>query len=267
MNICFIGFGAMAKAIARGLTKEQKHNLSAAAPSLTIGTTKEGIHTHYNNAAVIKQAQVIILAVKPAQMGKVLQELAPIIPKKSLVISVAAGLTLDWFATHIKKTALVRTMPNTPASIGQGATPMLANHYVTPEQQRWAEYIFSKIGITHWVTDEKNMDSFTALSGSGPAYFFAFIEALVKAAGSLGLDADIAKKFAIQTGIGALKLAESSDLSLSELRTQVTSPGGTTEAALNVLMERLDDLIQESLGAAKARSLELGIPLSPHNAN
>jgi pyrroline-5-carboxylate reductase len=259
MNISFIGFGSMAKAIARGLAKEQKHKLFASAPSLTVGSNKEGINTHYDNKEIIKNAQIIILAVKPGQMDNVVQELISELPSECLLISVAAGLTLDWFATHLHKPyALIRTMPNTPASIGLGATPMIANQYVTSEQKKSAEYIFSTIGITHWVTEEEDMDTFTALSGSGPAYIFSFIEAMVKAAGQLGLEASIAKKFAIQTGIGALKLVENSDLSLSELRTQVTSPGGTTAAALKVLEMHLDDLIHAAMHAAKARSHELG---------
>lgn len=249
----------MAKAIARGLIKEQKHRLFASAPSLTVGINKEGIQTHNDNKAFIKEAQIAILAVKPGQMDNVLRDLKSELPSECLLISVAAGLTLDWFAAHLEHPyALIRTMPNTPASIGLGATPMLANPYVSTEQKKWAEYIFSTVGITQWITNEEQMDTFTALSGSGPAYVFSFIEAMVDAAIALGLDATIAKQFAIQTGIGALKLAENSDLSLSELRTQVTSPGGTTAAALNVLEVPLADLVDAAMRAAKERAQELG---------
>lgn len=258
MNISFIGFGSMAKAIAKGLTKEQQHYLSAAAPSLPLGINAEGIHTYNDNKMVIEKAEIIILAVKPLQMDNVLQEIKGVLNSKCLVISVAAGLTLSWFAKRLKRTPLIRTMPNTPASIGLGATPMIANSYVTSEQRRWAECIFSSIGITHWLKNEEEMDSYTALSGSGPAYFFAFIESMLKAADNLGIEANIAKKFALQTGLGALKLAENSNLSLSQLRTQVTSPGGTTAAALAVLQHKLESLIQKSMSAAKARSYELG---------
>jgi pyrroline-5-carboxylate reductase len=259
MNISFIGFGSMAKAIVHGLIKEQQHQLSASAPSLTIGVNKDQIHTHHDNKIVIKDAEVVILAVKPAQMDAVLKEITPTLPTKCLLISVAAGLPLSWFATRCSKSqALIRTMPNTPASVGLAATPMIANHHTTSEQKQKAEYIFSTIGFNHWVSNEEDMDTFTALSGSGPAYVFLFIEAMVDAAVALGLDRSISKQFALQTCKGALKLAEKSDLSLSELRSNVTSPGGTTAAALKVLQFNLDKLILSAMVAAKSRAHELG---------
>lgn len=263
MNISFIGFGSMAKAIARRLVQEKKHQLSASAPSLVPGINQEGIQTHFDNKHFLKDCQIVIFAVKPMKMDAVFHEIVAEIPSECLIISVAAGLTLDWFTKRITKPhALIRTMPNTPASIGLGATPMIANQTVSKEQKLWAESIFSTIGIIHWVSNEEQMDTFTALSGSGPAYMFSFVAAMAKSAVRLGLEASIAKQFAIQTGIGALKLAENSDLSLSELRTQVTSPGGTTAAALNVLDEHLDELIHASLQAAKNRSQELGRSLA-----
>ena len=259
MNINFIGFGAMAKAIARGLTKEPHYRLNAAAPSLAVGVNQDGVSTHYDNIELIHEAHIIILAVKPGRMEEVIDEIKAYNPSECLLISVAAGLSLDWFAKRWDSPhALVRTMPNTPASIGLSATPMVANQNVTQEQRHIAEAIFSTVGITHWVCDEAEMDAFTALSGSGPAYILAFVEAMINAATALGLDAEIAKKFALQTAVGTLKLAENSNLSLSELRTQVTSRGGTTEAALKVLNRHLDDLILTALSAAKARSHELG---------
>lgn len=258
MNISFIGFGSMAKAIICGLSNEQHHKLSASAPSLTRGINKSKIHTYYDNKEVIADAEVVILAVKPAQMDAVLKEITPTLPASCLLISVAAGLPLGWFATRCPKSqAVIRTMPNTPASIGLASTPMIANHHTTNEQKQKAEYIFSTIGFMHWVFNEEDMDTFTALSGSGPAYVFLFIEALVDAAVALGLDRPISEKFALQTCKGALKLAEQSDLSLSQLRTKVTSPGGTTAAALKVLQFNLDKLILSAMAAAKARAHEL----------
>ncbi len=259
MNIGFIGFGSMAKAIARGLIKENKHQLFASAPSLAVGINKDKIHTYYDNKELIKKADIIILSVKPSQMNAVLKDIRPELPNSSLIISVAAGLSLEWFAQKLTKPyPLIRTMPNTPASIGLGATPMIANSFTTVEQQQWAEAIFSTIGIVHWVSKEEDMDSFTALSGSGPAYVFLFVEALVNAALALGLEAEIAQRFALQTCKGALKLAEDGNLSLSQLRTQVTSPGGTTAAALDVLYPQLNELISSALHAAKMRAQELG---------
>lgn len=259
MNISFIGFGSMARAIARGLCQNTQHHLSAAAPSLSIGKTHEQINTHYDNKEVIKNAEIVILAVKPSQMDTVLKEIAPQLPTSCLLISVAAGLSLEWFSQRINQPiALIRTMPNTPASIGLGATPMIANEYTTNDQRRWATQIFSTIGISHWVSNENDMDTFTALSGSGPAYVYLFVEALINAAVALGLEQGIAKEFAMQTCKGTLLLAENSPLALSELRTQVTSPGGTTAAALNVLHQQLEPLILEAMQAATTRAHELG---------
>ena len=124
-------------------------------------------------------------------------------------------------------------MPNTPASVGLAATPMIANEHTSSKQKQQAELIFSQIGITTWAKNEEDMDSFTALSGSGPAYVFLFMEAMIEAAVALGLNESIAKTFTFQTFNGALKLAQNSDLSLTQLRTKVTSPGGTTAAALD----------------------------------
>ena len=259
MNISFIGFGSMAKAIARGLSKENKHQLSAAAPSLSIGKTLEQIHTHNDNKKVIKKADIIILAVKPSQMDTVLKEITPELPASCLLISVAAGLSLDWFSQRFNQSfPLIRTMPNTPASLGLGATPMIANQYTTSEQRRWAEHIFSTVGLIHWVSNEEDMDTFTALSGSGPAYVYLFVETLINASVALGLDQEVAKEFAMQTCKGALVLAKNSPLALSELRAQVTSPEGTTAAALSVLHQHLGPLILAAMQAAKTRAHELG---------
>jgi pyrroline-5-carboxylate reductase len=136
---------------------------------------------------------------------------------------------------------------------------MIANHHASEEQTKWAETIFSSIGLIHWLSDEAQMNAFTALSGSGPAYVFLFVETLVAAAIDLGIDGDMAKIFALQTCKGAIQLAEDSELSLSELRTRVTSPGGTTAAALNVLQPHLDKLILSAMRAATVRSQELGL--------
>jgi pyrroline-5-carboxylate reductase len=259
MNIHFIGFGSMAKAIARGLISNPTYHLSASAPSLPIGINQDKIRTHYQNAELVHDAHVVILAVKPNQMFAVLTDVMPKLNPSCLLISIAAGLSLDWFATHLDKPyAVIRTMPNTPAAVGLGATPMIANLNTTLEQKQWAVSIFTMIGLTHYVTKENDMNGFTALSGSGPAYVFLFIEALVKAAVSLGIDRSVAQQFALQTCQGALKLAQESPLSLTELRNQVTSPGGTTAAALSVLHQKLDELILLAMNAAKERADELG---------
>ncbi len=259
MNISFIGFGSMAKALARGLLSEPSYQIRAAAPSLSVGINKDNIHTHYNNKEVVRDAQIVLLAVKPAQMHDVIQEIAPLLPSSCLLISIASGLTLDWFSQRLPESrAVVRSMPNTPVAIGLGATPLIANEYCSVQQKHWAESIFSHIGIMRWLAQEEDLDAFTALSGSGPAYVFLFVEALMNAAIDLGLDANAAKEFALQTCHGALALARSSELTFAELRTQVTSPGGTTAAALNVLSPTLEELMLHALHAAKNQATELG---------
>lgn len=259
MNISFIGYGNMAKAIARSIQKQGKYCLSAAAPSLTVGVNKENIHTHYDNKEVIKNADIILLAVKPAQMSTVLKEITPFIPSNCLLISVAAGLNLPWFAKYCKTgQAIIRTMPNTPATVGLAATPMIANESTSLEQKKWAEQLFSSFGITTWAKNEDDMDTFTALSGSGPAYVFLFLEAMVDAAVELGLEDQIAKTFAVQTFAGSLNLAQHSKLDLTELRRKVTSPGGTTAAALQILHKKLNELIFCAMKAAKEKAHELG---------
>lgn len=259
MKICFIGYGNMAKAIARGLIGQEKYTLAASAPSLTQGINKDRIRTYYDNKEAIKEANIIILAVKPMLMNSVLKEIIPHLPTHCLLISVAAGLSLSWFAQQgIKKQALIRTMPNTPAAVGLGATPMIANSFTSAEQKHCAERIFESIGLTTWAQHEEDIDTFTALSGSGPAYVFLFMEALINAAKLLGLNESIAKSFTLQTIKGALKLAQDSEFSLNQLRTKVTSPGGTTAAALEILNGKLEELILTAMKAAKLRSQELG---------
>lgn len=259
INISFIGYGNMAKAIARNLQDQNKYSLSAASPSLPAGINKENIHTHYDNKEVAQNADIIILAVKPKQMQEVINEINPFISSDCLLISVAAGLTLSWFAKYCKTgQAVIRTMPNTPATVGFAATSMIANQFVSEKQKKWAEQLFSSIGITHWVKDEEDMDTITALSGSGPAYVFLFLEAMINAAVQLGLEESVAKHFAIQTFVGSLKLAQHSQLNLAELRKKVTSPGGTTAAALEILHGDLDELIYSAMKAAKQKAYELG---------
>jgi pyrroline-5-carboxylate reductase len=257
-NLCFIGFGSMAQAIAQGLAKEN-YILSAAAPSLTEGVNKNRIHTFSNNRTAIKDANVIILAIKPPQVSTVLKDIGMLIPKNCLLISIAAGPSLPWIAQYCsKEQAIIRAMPNTPASIGLGATALIANSYAAIQQKDCAEHIFSRIGLTTWLETETDMDSITAFSGSGPAYFFSFLESFIEAGVALGLTRKLAKQFALQTCKGALELTNSVGLELADLRKKVTSPGGTTEAALTILQKPLEQLLIRSMHAAKKRSQELG---------
>ncbi len=249
----------MAKAIALGLLKEQTLSLFASAPSLPVGTTAEGIKTHSDNLAFLPKSDVIILAVKPVMMEKVMQEINTSIPPSALVISIAAGISLSWFESFNPSLAIVRAMPNIGSSVGKGATPLAANSQVTLTQKHQAEFIFDATGITTWVQNELEMDAFNALSGSGPAYVFLFMEEMINAAKLLGLKQSTAKTFALQTVAGALELALGETHELSELRTQVTSPGGTTAAALEVFKQQeFGELIFMAMNAAYNRAKELG---------
>lgn len=259
MKISFIGFGNMAKAMAKGLLLDKKNVLRAASPSLALGTNKDGIKTSPNNLDVVSNADIIILAVKPMQMTTVFAQISKKLPPHCLVISIATGIGLPWFAKLAPGSAIVRAMPNIAAAIGKAATPLIANEFVSDEQKKWAEQIFTSIGLTTWAEKESDIDAFTALSGSGPAYIFMFMDAMIKAAIALGITAGIAKSFAIQTFEGALSLARESELNLVELRKMVTSPAGTTAAAVDVLTQHdFDELIYDAMKAAFDRARVLG---------
>lgn len=260
MKISFIGFGNMAQAIAQSLSNNKDYQLFAASPSLKDELRLDGIRTSSNNLTIIKEAELVFLAVKPAKMAEVLMELKPHLSPKTLVLSIAAGLSLSWLAKALpKQQAIVRCMPNTPIAIGKGATLAIANPYVTIQQQTLVETLFQPSGLLAWTTDEKEIDPFTALAGSGPAYVFLFLETLIHSATQLGLSKEIAKTFAIQTVVGALELAAGSELELSELRKKVTSPAGTTAAALDILQQQgFNELIFNAMQAACERAKQLG---------
>ncbi|CDZ77671.1 Pyrroline-5-carboxylate reductase [Legionella massiliensis] len=260
MKICFVGFGNMAKAIAHGLCKQGSYQISATSPSLPEGQTLEGILTHSDNSIGVTDADIVILAVKPAKVAEVLQLIKTVLPKHCLLISVAAGISLSWLEQYCAEgQGIIRSMPNIPISIEKGATPLIANHHVSPTQKSWAEELFQCSGIISWVKEEKDIDAFTALSGSGPAYVFYFLEAMIDAAIKLGLNDEIARRFALQTVSGAVELASGSQLAIDELRKKVTSPAGTTAAAIAILEQQgFAKLLFEAMDAAYKRAKELG---------
>jgi pyrroline-5-carboxylate reductase len=218
------------------------------------------VNTTTNNAEAVQAATTIIFAVKPQHLATTATDLASVVQThKPLVISIAAGIRetslQHWLGGNI---AIVRSMPNTPALIGSGASALYANSHVSAEQRNIAESILRAVGLTVWLQDEKLMDVVTALSGSGPAYFFLVMEILQKAAEQLGLPTDIARLLTLQTAFGAARMALESEHTLSELRQHVTSPGGTTEKALNVLEDKdIRHIFTEALKAANHRSEEL----------
>lgn len=219
-----------------------------------------GITVCVDNQALVNKADIVVLAVKPQVMETVVATLAPTLASHScLLISVAAGIPLvkftDW--SHAEQ-AVVRCMPNTPALVGEGASALYANANCHAAQCEEAEAILKAVGIVVWVENETQMDAVTALSGSGPAYFFLLIEAMQEAAIKLGLPDEIATTLSLQTALGAASLAKSSDISVAELRHRVTSAGGTTEAALHQFeSDDFRHMVERALGKAAKRSREL----------
>src|SRR3569623_2069056 len=219
-----------------------------------------GVHATADNHHAAERAQVIVLAVKPQVCKEAAQGLALALRERSaLIISVAAGIRerdlRAWLGEHA---AIVRTMPNTPALVGSGATALYANSNVSSQQKALAESILRAGGMSLWVDDEDLMDAVTALSGSGPAYFFFVMEAMEQAGVALGLPQATARLLTLQTAFGAAKMALESTEELTALRQRVTSPGGTTEQAIKVLQDRgLSAVFDEALRAAHRRSKEL----------
>lgn len=259
MKISFIGFGNMAQALAQGMCHNKTLQLSAAAPSLAIGVTPEGILTHGDNAQVTKESDLLILAVKPAKILAVLAEIKPYLATHTVVLSLAAGIYLHQLEEALsKKQAIVRCMPNTPISVGKGATAFIGNTMVSERHKQQLNKLFQPFSLTAWLEKEEEMNAITALSGSGPAYVFLFIEALTHAAEELGLDRQLAEIFTRETMQGALSLLNASGLSPQHLREKVTSPAGTTAAALGILQQQgFEALISKALTAAYQRAEEL----------
>ena len=267
MRITFLGGGNMAAALIGGLREK---GFSAAgiqvvelnAESREKLTEHFGVRCtdHFDAAAL--NCETLVLAVKPQQLR---EAVAPLIGKldQQLVISIAAGLRVSdmarWLGNYPR---IVRTMPNTPALIGAGITGLYAAPEVDAEQRKLADTILGAVGATIWVEDEAQVDAVTAISGSGPAYVFYFIEALETAALELGFDAPSARKLALETTLGAARLAAHSNDSPTVLRERVTSKGGTTEAALRSLeTDSVSAAISRAAQAAAARGRELGVML------
>lgn len=264
-QLCFIGAGNMARSLIGGLLADGYPAGQIRASDPDAGqrdavARRFGIETFADNAAAVAGAHVLILAVKPQGLAALARELAPQLDATNpLIISVAAGIRasdLDrWLGGN---RALVRCMPNTPALVQSGATALYATAAVNDAQRNLAESILRAVGLTLWVEDEAQMDAVTALSGSGPAYFFLMLEAMQQAGAELGLPEDTARLLALQTAFGAAKMALESEDPPGRLRERVTSPGGTTERALAALEEGgLRELITRAMRGAQARSREL----------
>jgi pyrroline-5-carboxylate reductase len=264
-RVAFIGGGNMAHSLIAGLIADG-HEPSLLTVSDPLPDKREqlsasfGINAAPDNAAAMAAAEVLVLCIKPQVAADVCRDLAATLPEPPpLVISIMAGVTeasiARWFGREL---ALVRTMPNTPMMVQSGAIGLHANAVATPMQRNLAEEIMRAGGLTRWVDEEADLDAVTALSGSGPAYFFLFMEALEKAGIDQGLDAETARLFSIQTALGAARMAVESDESPQQLRERVTSPGGTTEQALLALAEGgFEPLVNRAVAAARQRAAEL----------
>ena len=261
-TITFIGAGNMAEAFIRGLLAKQvvaPRQVIAAdvrPDRLELLRRQFSIHTESDNAAAARQADVVVLAVKPQQMSTALATLGT--QPATLIISIAAGITTARLECELGGRArVIRVMPNMPALVGVGAAALCAGQFALPEDLQTATEILQAVGIVVPV-EEKDLDAVTALSGSGPAYVFLVTEALIQAGTAAGLAPAIARRLAIQTVAGAGRLLAESTAEPAELRRQVTSPGGTTEAAVAVLLERqLPEIFREAVVAAVRRSREL----------
>ena len=264
-TIAFIGGGNMAAALISGLVTDgydPKRILVSDLDQEKLSrlAARFGIRSADGNEAAARAADVVVLAVKPQAMEQVARDLAPVLrERRPLVVSIAAGVTEGqrrrWLGDGIP---LVRTMPNTPAMLQAGATVLHAASGVSEEQKSLAESILRAVGLTLWVEEEPMMDAVTALSGSGPAYFFLVMEAMEAAGQALGLPAETARLLTLQTALGAARMAIESSDGPAVLRERVTSPGGTTERALGILEDGdIRSLFEKALAGARARSAEL----------
>lgn len=266
-NICFIGGGNMAQALIGGL-------LSRGLPTTRITVSdpveqirqileEKGIQTTTDNVEAIQNADVVVLAVKPQVLATVLQPLKGLLSDK-LVISIIAGAEIQTISELIGGSQrIVRVMPNTPALVQTGAHGIYASKAVNAQDRELTSQILAATGLTIWVDSEAQIDAVTAVSGSGPAYFFYLMESMIRAGKNLGLDEKVATALTLQTALGAAQMAITSSNSPSELRKNVTSPNGTTQAALEVFdRAQISQNIQAALAAAQKRSQELAQELS-----
>jgi pyrroline-5-carboxylate reductase len=264
-TIAFIGGGNMARSLVGGLIAD---GVSAARLRVADVNTdalerlraQYGVATFADNTAAVHGAQVVLIAVKPQAARAAAIELGAVLERqRPLIISIVAGLRSADLARWLGyDAAIVRTMPNTPALVQSGATALHANLAVNATQREQAESILRAVGLTLWLDNEDQMDAVTALSGSGPAYFFLVMELMQRAGTALGLPPETARLLTLQTAFGAAKMALESPEDAATLRQRVTSPGGTTEQALKVFAERgLEQIFGDALAAATRRAQEL----------
>jgi pyrroline-5-carboxylate reductase len=260
-RIAFIGAGNMAASLIGGLRAEgvEADAIRASDPGAETRdkiAAEHGIQVFADNAEAIEGADVVLIAVKPQVMKAVCEALRP--KPNQLVVSIAAGITCASMINWLGEQPIVRCMPNTPSLLRQGVSGLYATAQVSPEQREQAEQLLSAVGLALWLEEEQQLDAVTAVSGSGPAYFFLLIEAMTAAGVKLGLPRDVAAQLTQQTALGAALMATGSDVDAAELRRRVTSPAGTTEAAIKSFQAGgFEALVDTALTAAAHRSAEM----------
>ena len=265
-NICFIGGGNMAQALIGGL-------LSRGLPATRVTVSDpvehvrellqaKDIHVTDNNIDAIRDADIVVLAVKPQVLADVLKPLNGLFTDK-LIVSIVAGAEIQTISAFTGTEMVVRVMPNTPAVVQTGAHGLFAYPVVDDAKRELASQVLAATGLTLWVKSEDQIDAVTAVSGSGPAYFFYMMESMIRAGKNMGLDEKTATALTLQTALGAAQMAITSSNTPAELRKNVTSPNGTTQAALEVFdRAQISQNIQTALAAAQKRSQELAQDLS-----
>ncbi|QWW66633.1 pyrroline-5-carboxylate reductase [Rhizobium sp. WYJ-E13] len=262
--VVLIGAGNMGGAMLSGWLKSGVPGSSVVvvdpgpSPAM-LATIADAGASHVTTAPAGLKAGVLFLAVKPQVMEAVLPAVKSVVGPQTVVVSVAAGKTLAFLEKHLGEAAMVRAMPNTPAMVGRGVTGAFANSRVSAKQRDGVNALLRVSGPVEWVPAESDIDSVTALSGSGPAYVFYLVECMAEAGRKLGLQADLAMRLARETVAGAGELLHQSPDDAARLRQNVTSPGGTTAAALSVLMaeDGMQPLFDQALAAARKRAEEL----------
>lgn len=265
-NICFIGGGNMAQALIGGLISRglpaTRITVSDPVEKVRALLAEKEINVTGDNSAAIQDADIVVLAVKPQVLAQVLQPLKGLVNNK-LIISIVAGAEIATLSALLGTERIVRVMPNTPALVQTGAHGLYANAFVETGDRELASQVLASTGLTIWVESEAQIDAVTAVSGSGPAYFFYMMESMIRAGKNLGLDEKVATALTLQTALGAAQMAITSSNTPAELRKNVTSPNGTTQAALEVFdRAQISQNIQAALAAAQKRSQELAQELS-----
>jgi len=265
MKLSFIGGGNMGEAMLAAVLRTRLSRPQSICVSDISESRRQYLEQKYgvpvtdNNRKAVETADVIVLAVKPQSLAEVMTELGGQLKPRQLVLSIIAGTRIRMLRRGLKHRRIVRVMPNTPSQIGEGMTVWTATRQVTDRQKKQVRSILGVMGKEIRFDDEKHIDIATAISGSGPAYFFLFVESLVESAVKIGIPRETAETLVLQTMLGAARLIQQSDKPPAELRRMVTSPGGTTAAAIEQFEnDHFSQIVLQAVTAAYKRARELG---------